>query len=132
MSPERIRNIRAKLNLSQEDFATVLGVTQSTIARYEAGGGKAAGDAEKKLAQLDALLSDEKQAEIIKGLIASPGGVAGAAAILAAGSALFSMKALAGLGGVGLWAILGGVTGAALFKLLEPYHAKDDEGEKTN
>ncbi|MDD4456647.1 MAG: helix-turn-helix domain-containing protein [Syntrophotalea acetylenica] len=132
MDPERIRNIRAKLNLSQGDFATVLGVTQSTIARYESGGGKAAGDAERRLAQLDSLLQDEKQAKIIKDLLSSPGGIAGAAAILAAGSALFNMKALANLGGVGLWAVLGGVTGAALFKLLEPYHSKDDEGEETN
>jgi len=132
MSPERIREIRARLDLSQEDFATILGVTQSTVARYEAGGGKAAGDAERKLAQLDTLLRDDKQAEIIKGLVAAPGGVAGAAAILAAGSALFNMKALASLGGVGLWAILGGVTGAALYKLLEPYHSKDDEGKEPN
>lgn len=39
-TPERIRNIRSKLRLTQEDFAHKIGVTFSTVNRWESGKSK--------------------------------------------------------------------------------------------
>lgn len=37
MNPDRIRTIRRRLNLTQEDFAHMIGVTFSTVNRWENG-----------------------------------------------------------------------------------------------
>lgn len=37
MTPERIRDIRIQLQLTQEDFAHMIGVTFSTVNRWENG-----------------------------------------------------------------------------------------------
>jgi putative transcriptional regulator len=37
MDPERIRNLRQRLQLTQEDFAHLIGVTFSTVNRWENG-----------------------------------------------------------------------------------------------
>lgn len=36
-SPEAIRHLRARLAMTQEEFARVLGVTWSTVSRWENG-----------------------------------------------------------------------------------------------
>jgi putative transcriptional regulator len=37
MDPERIRSLRQRLQLTQEDFAHLIGVTFSTVNRWENG-----------------------------------------------------------------------------------------------
>ena len=37
MDPERIRSLRQRLQLTQEDFAHMIGVTFSTVNRWENG-----------------------------------------------------------------------------------------------
>lgn len=124
MTPERIKEIRTTLGLTQDDFATVLGITRSTVVRYEVGTAKPAGEAEKKLAQLDAALVDPKQKSLIQDMLVNAGGAAAVAGALAVGSALFPLAAIVG-GSIGLGAILTGSAGKTLFNALK----KLNEGE---
>ncbi len=121
MTSEEIKEIRKALSLTQDELATILGVTKTSVARYEMQGGpKPQVDVERKLAQLFAFISDPNQKEQVKKMRVS-GGVASIAGILAIGAATFPVSAAA-VSGITLGAILaspaalflGGVLGAAM------------------
>lgn len=52
MTAKKLRALRSKLGLSQSEFAELLGVNQSTIARWEREERRIGGPASKLLAQL--------------------------------------------------------------------------------
>lgn len=131
MTPESIKNLRKTLNLPQEDFGTILGVTQTTVARYENGRIKPTGDAERKLAQLESVLSDKSQTGTLKDMLTSPDGLAGLAGILALGSALFPLSAIT-FGGLGLKTILGGTAGATLMNVIAAFQKKNHDTNKNH
>lgn len=113
MTSEEIKEIRRDLELTQEELAAILGVTKTSVARYEmqGGGSKPQGDIERKLVQLHAFISDPIQKEEVK-KIRNDGGVASIAGILAIGAATFPVSATV-VRGITLKAIL--TSPAALF-----------------
>ena len=124
ISKERIKEIRTLLGLTQEDFALILGVTKTTVGRYEIGQATPVGDAAKKLAQLDNSLVDPKQRELVRSTLEEEGGKAAMAGILASGSALLPLNTIIGCG-LGIGAALAGFTGAALLNVLKKFHEQD-------
>lgn len=65
ITPERIKEIRTILSITQDNLATILGVTKTTVARYELGLAKPVGDAEKKIIHLDRILNDPQQKKLL-------------------------------------------------------------------
>lgn len=57
---EMVRNLRAKLGLTQEQFAAKVGVTWSTVNRWENGRGKPSPLAMRRIEKLREGLSDEE------------------------------------------------------------------------
>lgn len=105
MTSEEIKEIRNVLNLTQEELAIVLGVTKTSVARYEMKGGpKPQGDVARKIAHLHVFISDPSQKKRVKNMRVS-GGVASIAAILAIGVATFPVSAAAA-GAITIEAIL--------------------------
>lgn len=105
MTSEKIKDIRKILGVTQKELAVILGVTKTTIARYEMQGGpKPQGDVERKLAQLYAIISDPIQEEQIKNILVN-GGIACIAGILSIGAATFPVS-VATVRGITLGAIL--------------------------
>lgn len=88
MTPELIKKIRAALRLTQDDLATILGVTKHTVWRYEDGRGEPGDDITAKLLNLEASLGDPNEEERLKVLRKNPGGIAAIAAVTALGAAL--------------------------------------------
>lgn len=81
MNPERIKEIRSILGITQDDLAIILSVTKTTIGRYEIGLAKPIGKTEKKLVQLDSALNNPEDKQIIFELIKSDVKLAGLAAL---------------------------------------------------
>ena len=121
MTPERIREIRSLLGITQEDLAVILGVTKTSVGRYEAGMVKPAGDAEKKLLQLDAALKSPEQEKFLNEMIHGSGKAAGAAALAGALSLGITVlpPALVGTAGVGLFTALASPAGKVLFNAMK-------------
>lgn len=126
MKPDRIKEIRAALGITQEDLATILGVTKTTVGRYEVGMAKPVGDAEKKLAQLDSAIVDPKQKNLITEMLSGTGGQAALASSLALGAALMPLSTIVA-SGIGLAAILSGPAGKTLFSALKKLHDEKED-----
>lgn len=120
---ENIKRIREMMaGLTQEQMAKILGVSQSTIARYEAAPEKISEDVENKLAQLRTMLGDSEQLSIIKKILQTPAGLAVIAGILTLGSVLFSKKIIEMYGFSGISSILKSSAGKEFLELLKKYH----------
>ncbi len=121
MTPERIKEIRTQLGITQEDLSVILGVTKTSVGRYETGMVKPAGDAEKKLLQLDAALKSPEQKKFLSEMIHDSGKAAGAAALAGALSLGITVlpPALIGAAGVGLFTALASPAGKVLFNAMK-------------
>ena len=86
-TPARIAGLRHTLGLSQKELGTLLGTTQTTIARWESGKAKPSGEAAVRLEQLLATVDDPEQAKKLIELITAGGGLVAAAALLKLGAA---------------------------------------------
>lgn len=106
MTPEEIQSLRKLLGCTQEDFGKVLGITKTSVARYEmANGPKPAGDTKNKIEHLYYLCKDEVQKKQILDIL-KKGGVASLATVLTLGAATFSGVRGAALGAITVGAIL--------------------------
>ncbi len=135
MTPERIREMRSLLGITQEDLAVILGVTKTSVGRYETGMVKPAGDAEKKLLQLDAALKSPEQERFLHGMVHSSSGKAAGAAALAGALSLgitVIPKALLGAAGVGLFTALASPAGKVLFEAMKRINSpKEDQNDRS-
>lgn len=105
MTSDEIKEIRNVLNLTQEELAIILGVTKTSVARYEMKGGpKPQGDVARKIAHLHVFISEPSQKKQLINMRVS-GGVASIAAILAIGVATFPVS-VAAASGITIEAIL--------------------------
>lgn len=128
MTPERIKEIRNILRITQEDLAIILGVTKTTVGRYEIGLAKPVGEAEKKITQLDNALKNPEEEKIVTDIINSDtklAGVAALGAILSLGTAVFPL-ALIGAAGFGMASAMGSPAGKVLFKAMQNLFEKKD------
>ena len=121
MSPEEIKSIREDLGITQEDLASILGVTKTTVGRYEIGKAKPVGDAERKLLQLQASIGDPEQASLLKEAIKKAGGVAIAAGILSFSSALIPLSGVIACG-LGIGALLKSQVGKEFIDTITKFH----------
>ena len=87
MDSEAIKHMRNKLNMTQDEFASVLSVAVSTVSRYEAGSVKPSGDAEKRLFLLKKLMEDETYSQTIYETSQGEGGATRLAGLLALSAA---------------------------------------------
>ncbi len=83
MNPERIKEIRKILRITQEDLAIIIGVTKTTIGRYEIGLVKPAGQSKVKLIQLYNALNNKEDKQIVVDIINSDTKLAGVIALRA-------------------------------------------------
>ena len=105
-----VKNIRDILGVTQEDLATILGVTPVTVGRYENGQAKPTGSAESKLLHLISVLKDEKERGVLQELAQNPqGGIAAIAGLCAVAVALLPSVGL--LSCIGLRGVMGGIVG---------------------
>ena len=125
MTGQEIKAIRQKIGITQEQLASILGVTKTTVGRYEIEAAKPSGDAEKKLAQLANVCKDPEQLSVVCDLIKTKksDGVAALASTLALGAALIPLAGIIA-GGIGIASLLKGTAGTALFQLLSEYQEK--------
>lgn len=117
MSPEEIKHIREYLGVTQEELASILGVTKTTVGRYEIGKVKPVGDAEKKLRQLQTSIEDPEQASLLKETIKKVGGIAIIAGILSFASAMLPLSGVIACG-LGIGSILKGKVGKNFIDIL--------------
>ena len=131
MDKDQIKKIRAILGITQDQLASVLGVTKTTVGRYEIGIAKPSGDSAKKLAQLQNVCNDSEQLAIVKELISSKksDGLAAIASGLAMGAALIPLAGIVA-GGIGVFTLLKGTAGKVLYQLLEKYQNPDEAEPK--
>jgi DNA-binding XRE family transcriptional regulator len=116
-----IKHLREKqLGMTQEQFASLLSVTQATVARWESGKGKPTGDAEKKLKQLISTLNDAESAEKVRQLLIEAGGLGSLAALLTLGG--IGSSTVCALGVSSLFGPAGVLTSAAAFGLYKLLH----------
>lgn len=107
-----LRLLREELGCTQEELATMLGVTKATISRYESESGPAPqGENAKKIAQLKSLVENDK-AEVLEAY--KKGGAPALSGLLAIGAAYglgagATVAAIAGLPAVG---VIGGIASA--------------------
>lgn len=119
MTPEKIKKVREELELTQEQLAVILGVTKTSVARYEMKDGpRPQGDTERKLMQLYAFISSSDQKEKLKNIRNKNGGVASLAGILAIGAALFPVGA-ASIAVITLQTILGSSAIRAIYEIFK-------------
>lgn len=117
MNQAEIKKIREDLNLTQEQLATILGVTKAAVTRYEAQSEKSysapQAETEKKLIQLQTLLANANDKKKLINLRHQEGGIASLAGLIAIGAATFPIAAKTlkvlpfGLGILGAAAALG-------------------------
>jgi len=119
VTPKRIKTIREVLRLTQEDLATILGVTKTTVWRYEDGRGLPGEDVTVRLLSLESSLKDTFERRALKDLCRTPGGVAAMAAISTLGSAIFSDSATVDPGQVSYIEVLNYPAGKLLFSFIE-------------
>lgn len=118
MTPAKIKKIREKLNLTQDELATILGVTKMTVWRYEDGRATPSDEATVKLANLAASLENPAERKHLKDLRKTPGGVAAITAVAAMGAAMFSGAAAAGAAAAGCAGIVASPAGKSLLSFL--------------
>ena len=113
MNNKDIQALRKLLGCTQEDFATVLGITKTSVARYEMENGpKPSGETRKKIEHLHYLCKNENERKQLLNII-KKGGVAALATVLTMGAATFVGVRGAALAGITVGAIL--ATPAASF-----------------
>jgi uncharacterized protein YaaW (UPF0174 family)/transcriptional regulator with XRE-family HTH domain len=81
-----IKEIRDHLGLSQEQLASILSVTQATVARWESGVAQSSGITAFKIRQLSVTLANPTERQMVADILDEPGGVATLAALLTLGS----------------------------------------------
>lgn len=81
-----IKEIRGCLGLSQEQLASIVSVTQATIARWESGTAEPAGSTAFKIRQLSATLANPIERQMVADILDEPGGITALAALLTLGS----------------------------------------------
>jgi transcriptional regulator with XRE-family HTH domain len=123
MTPSRIKKIRATLRLTQEDLATILSVTKTTVWRYEDGRGLPGDDVTARLLSLESSLKDISVRRALKDLCSTPGGIAAMAAISTIGSVIFSGSTTVDPCQVGYIEVLNYPAGKALFSFIEKNHS---------
>ena len=96
MKAEEIKKIREELELTQEELATVLGITKVSIARYESSSSSPQGDVERKLIQLKQFLDKNEDKEKLLDMRRKKGGVAAIAGLAAIGAATIPAAAVMG------------------------------------
>lgn len=92
MTANEIKKLRDELGVTQEELATILGVSKVSVARYEASGKNATspqGEVEKKLSQLQGFLENPEDKKKILELRHKKGGIAALAGFIAIGTAAF-------------------------------------------
>jgi transcriptional regulator with XRE-family HTH domain len=118
MTPERIKKIRGTLRLTQEDLAIILGVTKTTVWRYEDSRGVPGEDVTARLLSLELSLKDSTERGLLNDLCRTPGGIAAMAAISTLGSTIFSRSTGIDPIPVGYIELLNFPAGKALFSFL--------------
>ncbi|MBM4274067.1 MAG: helix-turn-helix domain-containing protein [Deltaproteobacteria bacterium] len=124
LTREDIRKIRGALGLTEKEMGKLIGVTQTSISRYETGTSKPTADAENKILQLQSVIEDQKELLAFREILSSGGGIAAAASILTLGSS-------AGVGLISLTSpigLLAGVAGLTLYKALKKIFNDDNKG----
>ena len=96
MKAEDIKKIRVELELTQDELATVLGITKVSIARYESSSSSPQGDVERKLIQLKQFLNKNEDKEKLLEMRRKKGGVAAIAGLAAIGAATIPAAAVMG------------------------------------
>lgn len=81
-----IKEIRDCLGISQEQLASIVSVTQATIARWESGAAEPGGSTAFKIRQLSVTLANPTERQMIADILNEPGGIAALAALLTLGS----------------------------------------------
>lgn len=82
LTKENISNLRKDLGMSQETMRKVLGVTKTTVGRYETGMAVPVGDSAQKLRILFVSMADKEQRRFILNILSSNGGFRVLAAVL--------------------------------------------------
>ena len=118
MNPKRIKTIREVLRLTQEELATILGVTKNTVWRYEDGRGLPGENVTLRLLSLESSLKDTSERRALKDLCNVPGGLAAMAAISTLGFAIFSRSSGVDAAPVGYVELLNYPAGKALFSFI--------------
>lgn len=59
-SPEKIKELRLKMMMTQTEFAEYLGITFASVNRYENGKSKPTFKVQRKLAEIEARLEEKK------------------------------------------------------------------------
>lgn len=121
MTPAKIKKIREKLNLTQDELATILGVTKMTVWRYEGGRATPSDETSVKLANLAASLENPAERKHLKDLRKTPGGVAAITAVAAMGAAIFSGAAAAGAAAAGCASVVATPAGLSLLSFLQTF-----------
>ena len=121
MSPDEIKRIREYQGITQEELASILGVTKTTVGRYEIGKAKPVGDAEKKLGQLQTSIEDPEQASLLKETIKKVGGIAIIAGMLSFASAMIPLSGVVACS-LGIGALLKGKIGKDFIDILTKFH----------
>jgi transcriptional regulator with XRE-family HTH domain len=92
MTPEAIKELRARLQLTQETFARILGVSFATVNRWENGKAEPTGDYSRVLYTLQQLAKNEEAGAVIDwtrvGALSAMAAVAGFSPILTLGAVL--------------------------------------------
>lgn len=96
LKAEEIKRIREELELTQEELATILGITKVSIARYESSSSSPQGDIERKLTQLKQFIDNNEDKEKLINMRRKKGGVAAIAGLAAIGAAAIPAPAIMG------------------------------------
>lgn len=121
LTKENISNLRKDLGLSQETMRKVLGVTKTTVGRYEAGMAVPVGDSAQKLRILFVSMADKEQRRFILNILSSNGGFRVLAAILGLCVAAFDASEFE-YGMVTMTGCVAGPLGRSLFHVLAQHH----------
>lgn len=83
ITPIRIKKIREKLNLTQQELATILGVTKNTVWRYEDGRCNLTDELSNKLQVIYVSLQSDEDKKFLLSLRKSVGGISVITGLLA-------------------------------------------------
>lgn len=128
MTADEVKKLRDELGVTQEELATILGVSKVSVARYESSGKNASspqGEVEKKLAQLQGFLENPQDKQKILEMRRQKGGIAALAGFIAIGTAAFP-AAIAIAGAIPLAALGAAAPAVLLGKFLTSLLKNDD------
>lgn len=122
MGPDDVKKIRVELELTQEELATILGITKASVIRYESVDPKKysppQGDTAHKLNVLENLLKNPKDRTDLQELRKEKGGIANIGSLITMGAILFPAPILGAL-------FLANILGAPSVKSLIKFFQKD-------